>query len=64
MVGKTAAIAVRVDVPVNMEVFSMDGKLVNSYAVMNNAEIAVEAGLYMVRLTNGKGCNVQKVFVK
>lgn len=64
VVGKTAAIAVRVDVPVNMEVFSMDGKLVKSYAVMNNAEIAVETGLYMVRLTNGKGCNVQKVLVK
>jgi len=64
VVGKTAAIAVRVDAPVNMEVFSMDGKLVKSYAVMNNAEIAVKAGLYIVRLTNGEGCNVQKVFVR
>lgn len=62
--GKTGAIAVAVDDPATMEVFSFDGKAVAIQKVMGNTEVSVNPGLYIVRLTNGAGCKVEKVFVR
>jgi hypothetical protein len=62
--GKTGAIAVVVDDPAMMEVFSYDGKAVARKQVMGNTEVTVNSGLYIVRLTNSAGCKVEKVFVR
>jgi hypothetical protein len=62
--GRTGAIVIAVDDPAALEVFSFDGKAIARKQVMGNTEITVNPGLYIVRLTNGAGCKVEKVFVR
>ncbi|MPM63301.1 hypothetical protein SDC9_110181 [bioreactor metagenome] len=62
--GRTGTIMVVVDDPALVEVFSFDGKMVSRQQLTGNAEIGMEKGLYLVRLNNGTGCKVEKVFVR
>ncbi|MEA4982618.1 MAG: hypothetical protein VB066_07860 [Paludibacter sp.] len=62
--GRTGTIMVVVDDPALVEVFSFDGKMISRQQLTGNTEIGMEKGLYLVRLTNGAGCKVEKVFVR
>jgi hypothetical protein len=62
--GRTGAIVIAVDDPAALEVFSFDGKTIARKQVMGNTEVTVNPGLYIVRITNGAGCKVEKVFVR
>ena len=62
--AKERAIAVSVEEPAVLEVFSFDGSMILKQQVSGQQDVTVQAGVYMVRLSNTGGCNVQKVIVR
>ena len=61
---KTGLICAAVDELSTMEIYSYDGKSICKKQILNDVEVAVRPGLYIVRIANATGCRVEKVLVK
>jgi hypothetical protein len=64
IVGKTNAINIAVECQTNLEVFTCDGKLIINKKISGNADVQINAGLYIVKLTNNDASKIVKVVVK
>ena len=64
IVGKTNAINIAVEGQTNLEVFTFDGKLIINKKISGNSDVHINAGLYIVKLTNNDASKIVKVVVK
>jgi hypothetical protein len=64
VVGKVNAISIGVEGQTSLEVFTFDGKLIINKKISGNSDVKINAGLYIVKLTNNDASKIVKVVVK